>query len=220
MTTIKADEFAPPPRTAEEEALEKTVVSRIMGSFFANFESELASQLSRQSVIDAIRFQLLELSKSRLAEAKLQVRGLIELLASRVESFAAEPVQQQPEGLLMPPRPQGQCRSHRDGDCDWPGCPQLRDGEPARSGRPCPLLNKHAPFESSPAPPAAPGPRVRPEERAEAILSSEQDGPMSELLHTLWTKAVGTPDYDKYEWQALEIVLYRMRRKIHGDYLP
>jgi len=43
---------------------------------------------------------------------------------------------------------------------------------------------------------------------------------MSELLHTLWTKAVGTPDYDKHEWQALEMVLYRMRRKLHGGSLP
>ena len=24
------------------------------------------------------------------------------------------------------------------------------------------------------------------------------------LLHVLWTKAVGTPDYDKREWKALE----------------
>lgn len=31
------------------------------------------------------------------------------------------------------------CRSDRDGDCDWEGCPQLRDGEPAKSGRHCPL---------------------------------------------------------------------------------
>ena len=58
---------------------------------------------------------------------------------------------------------------------------------------------------------------MRPEERAEAILGNESDGPMSELLHTLWTKAVGTPDYVKTEWQALEIVLYRMRRKIHDE---
>jgi hypothetical protein len=47
------------------------------------------------------------------------------------------------KGMIMPPRPQGQCRSHSGGDCDWPGCPQLRDGEPARSGRSCPLLDRH-----------------------------------------------------------------------------
>ena len=69
-------------------------------------------------------------------------------------------------------------------------------------------------------PSTLPRKHVWPEERASAILASEDDGPMSELLHTLWTKAVGTPDYDKHEWQALEMVLYRMRRKLHGGSLP
>lgn len=30
------------------------------------------------------------------------------------------------------------CHSDNDGDCTWSGCPQLRDGEPERSGRHCP----------------------------------------------------------------------------------
>lgn len=30
------------------------------------------------------------------------------------------------------------CKAHRDGDCDWVLCPQLRDKEPATSGRHCP----------------------------------------------------------------------------------
>lgn len=34
------------------------------------------------------------------------------------------------------------CQSDDDGDCDWEGCPQLRDNEPTRSGRHCPL-DKH-----------------------------------------------------------------------------
>ena len=120
------------------------------------------------------------------------------------------------EEMLMPPRSKGQCHSHSDGDCDWPGCPQIRDNEPARSGRSCPLLDAHGLLP----PPTVLRPYKRPEEHAEAILGSESDGPVSELLHTLWTKAVGTLNYDKHEWQALEIVLYRMRRKIHGDFLP
>jgi hypothetical protein len=32
----------------------------------------------------------------------------------------------------------GRCMADRDGDCDWHGCPQNRDGEPKRSGRHCP----------------------------------------------------------------------------------
>jgi len=31
------------------------------------------------------------------------------------------------------------CRAHADGDCTWEGCPQLRDKEPHKSGRHCPL---------------------------------------------------------------------------------
>lgn len=32
-----------------------------------------------------------------------------------------------------------QCRSCRDGECFWEHCPQLRDNEPATTGRHCPL---------------------------------------------------------------------------------
>lgn len=31
------------------------------------------------------------------------------------------------------------CQSNNDGDCDWNDCPQLRDGEPMKTGRHCPL---------------------------------------------------------------------------------
>jgi len=31
------------------------------------------------------------------------------------------------------------CHADRDGDCTWEGCPQLRDGEPEKTGRHCPL---------------------------------------------------------------------------------
>lgn len=37
----------------------------------------------------------------------------------------------------------GKCRAQEDGDCDHPDCPQLRDGEPARTGRSCPLWTEH-----------------------------------------------------------------------------
>lgn len=30
------------------------------------------------------------------------------------------------------------------------------------------------------------------------------------LLHTLWTKAVGTSDYDKSEWRQLEEILNKV----------
>jgi len=31
------------------------------------------------------------------------------------------------------------CHCDSDGDCTWAHCPQLRDGEPAKTGRSCPL---------------------------------------------------------------------------------
>ncbi len=43
----------------------------------------------------------------------------------------------------MPPKPAQlpltHCAANRDGDCDHQQCPQLRDGEPVKSGRRCPL---------------------------------------------------------------------------------
>jgi hypothetical protein len=33
---------------------------------------------------------------------------------------------------------EGHCMSNREGDCSWAECPQLRDGEPERSGQHCP----------------------------------------------------------------------------------
>lgn len=32
-----------------------------------------------------------------------------------------------------------QCHACRDGECFWEQCPQLRDNEPAATGRHCPL---------------------------------------------------------------------------------
>lgn len=37
----------------------------------------------------------------------------------------------------------GTCCANRDGECFQPGCPQLRDGEPKRSGRSCPVPWPH-----------------------------------------------------------------------------
>lgn len=40
------------------------------------------------------------------------------------------------------------CHADMDGECSWPGCPQLRDGEPMKSGRHCPLDHGHEDAES------------------------------------------------------------------------
>lgn len=42
----------------------------------------------------------------------------------------------QDHALAKPKCPQ--CHADGDGDCTWKHCPQLRDGEPKKSGRHCP----------------------------------------------------------------------------------
>jgi hypothetical protein len=37
---------------------------------------------------------------------------------------------------------------------------------------------------------------------------------LHEVLHTLWTKAVGTVDYNKTEWLRLETLVEQQRRKL------
>lgn len=34
------------------------------------------------------------------------------------------------------------CHADSDGDCNYPDCPQIKDGEPQKTGRHCPLDNK------------------------------------------------------------------------------
>lgn len=36
------------------------------------------------------------------------------------------------------------CHGASDGECSWVRCPQLRDNEPAKTGRHCPLDNREA----------------------------------------------------------------------------
>ncbi|MBD3321204.1 MAG: hypothetical protein GF350_08935 [Chitinivibrionales bacterium] len=46
---------------------------------------------------------------------------------------------EQAEGLTHPVAAKPtECMANRDGECTHPGCPQVRDGEPKRSGRSCP----------------------------------------------------------------------------------
>ncbi len=58
------------------------------------------------------------------------------------------PYEPRPEGLNTQPAPPSvvetlkplrHCAAARDGECFHDQCPQIRDGEPAKSGRHCPL---------------------------------------------------------------------------------
>jgi hypothetical protein len=39
------------------------------------------------------------------------------------------------------------CQGASDGECFWQQCPQLRDGEPEKTGRHCPLDNREDDYQ-------------------------------------------------------------------------
>lgn len=53
------------------------------------------------------------------------------------------------------------CQAGRDGDCTDVRCPQLRDGEPAKSGRHCPLDTDTTDTEARSVPAGRPAPSGR-----------------------------------------------------------
>lgn len=49
-----------------------------------------------------------------------------------------DPTDEPPLKLHWGQRQITRCQADSDGDCEWSGCPQLRDGEPRATGRHCP----------------------------------------------------------------------------------
>lgn len=49
------------------------------------------------------------------------------------------PAQAAAEPAVLEPTKRTRCHADEDGECTWKDCPQLRDGEPMKSGRHCPL---------------------------------------------------------------------------------
>lgn len=41
--------------------------------------------------------------------------------------------------MNTPTEEEERCHANRDGECYAPTCPQLRDGEPEKTGRHCPI---------------------------------------------------------------------------------
>ena len=64
----------------------------------------------------------------------------VKFAADRVLEDGGGAAQVTPRGRSWAPTDyESFCQSASDGDCDWPHCPQNRDGEPDKSGRHCPL---------------------------------------------------------------------------------
>lgn len=60
-------------------------------------------------------------------------------LHTYVAGDAASPPEAQPAEQRKPRPLDGRCAADSDGDCTHPDCPQLRDGEPEKTGRSCPI---------------------------------------------------------------------------------
>jgi hypothetical protein len=67
----------------------------------------------------------------------LRVAWPLTLASEMCGEWSPQPVR---PGLPAPLPPEApRCHAGRDGDCNWALCPQDRDGEPAATGRHCPL---------------------------------------------------------------------------------
>lgn len=86
------------------------------------------------------------LARLGLVETLLrEVNGPVEVFARARARHAWKLLQperehnaRQTEGRRLPVANEP-CHSAKDGECEWAHCPQIRDGEPDKSGRHCPL---------------------------------------------------------------------------------
>ena len=84
------------------------------------------------AVIEVLSRQPVEASEK--PQMKLQVTA--EWLREKIKSDPDVEVEAR-SGIVE------RCHADRDGDCNYPNCPQLRDKEPATSGRHCPIDTWH-----------------------------------------------------------------------------
>lgn len=75
--------------------------------------------------------------KDSRGDLRAHVRALEERIAAQDDQINALQQQRSPAPYVEYRRADG-CQASMDGECGWPECPQLRDGEPERSGRHCP----------------------------------------------------------------------------------
>lgn len=81
---------------------------------------------------------------SFVARKKRQL-GIYEARASDARTFVSLGLKMQDE-LIPPPERPGCYASRGDGECYWKNCPQLRDNEPAATGRHCPRDQREEEF--------------------------------------------------------------------------
>lgn len=65
----------------------------------------------------------------------------IEGLPSTTVIMSIRPLPATPANIQWPGPDYPHCQAGSDGECFWPHCPQIRDGEPEKTGRHCPIDN-------------------------------------------------------------------------------
>jgi protein gp37 len=70
------------------------------------------------------------------------------------------------------------CHADRDGDCNHPGCPQIRDGEPIKTGRHCPLDTWPHDEEEEPGP------------LLDWVICGGETGPGARPMHPDWVRSL------------------------------
>lgn len=105
----------------------------------------------RATLLAIVERQAGEMAETRrardAANERLEVAGAeVERLRAELDKVAARamgvlPAPSGKAGELLPWQrlPLVRCAAGRDGDCYHPDCPQVREGEPGKSGRSCPL---------------------------------------------------------------------------------
>lgn len=88
-------------------------------------------------LLTALRKAQDELARYRAEDGDL-MRAIYAMRADHTEALRREEERGYAKGLADA-RLVNHCHGDRDGDCSWEHCPQLREGEPAATGRHCPL---------------------------------------------------------------------------------
>lgn len=95
------------------------------------FKQIQAESERRRILIEQLRSDLDRVSTN----ARIAAQRIGPKIASMMQAFAQEVEHVCKPAVERPVR----CHAARDGECQWELCPQLRDGEPTKTGRHCPL---------------------------------------------------------------------------------
>jgi hypothetical protein len=122
MTDAERHAFAAGMREMREMAANK-VQARRFHELYEELAPEFGYQTRKESAVPWE--QVPEANRNLMMSVCLRIQEDIRAIEIKDDSTTEG-------GELM-------CHANRDGDCSWKDCPQLRDGEPKKTGRHCPF---------------------------------------------------------------------------------